>query len=268
MARLIWLNGALCPAGAARIDPADRGLLLGDGVFETVCVRAGRPTHLARHLARMREGAAVLGIVPPFPDKDIRAAGEALLRAEGLAAAVLRITLTRGPGPRGLLPPDPARPTLMIAASPMPPSASAARAIVARTTRRNEHSPLSRIKSISYLDSIVARREAAASGADEAILLNTAGFVAEASAANIFLVRGGEVLTPPVADGALPGIARALILEAGIARECRLGTADLLACEAAFTTSSLGLRPLASIDGRALLAPPAALANAIGAVLR
>ena len=257
---MIWLNGRLMDPAEACIDPADRGLLLGDGVFETVRVSAGRPMHLPRHFARMRAGAGVLGFPLPWTDAEIEAGVAGTLRGSCLADAALRLTLTRGPAPRGLLPPGPAQPTLLIAAHAHAPDRSAVQAVVARCTRRNEHSPLSRIKSLNYLDSILARREALSRGADEALLLNTAGRVAEACAANLFAVLDKAVWTPPVADGALPGIARALILEAGLAAERSLSEADLLGCASAFVANSLGLRALSAIDGRSLaLADTAAI---------
>ena len=242
---MLWLNGHLLPTAEARIDPTDRGLLLGDGVFETL----RNTSHLARHLARLRGSATVLGIALPWTDAEIAHAAEAVWAGQ---LAVLRITLTRGPAPRGLLAPPGTPPTLLITAASLPPPLQPARAIIARTTRRNEHSPLARIKSLNYLDSILARQEAAAAGADEAILLNTADQVAEASAANLFVRHAGIWTTPPVTDGALPGIARALLLESGFATEASLSPERLLAAEAAFLSTSLALRDLASVDAQSL----------------
>ena len=259
---MIWLDGRLLDPSKARIDPADRGLLLGDGVFETVRVTDGRPAHLARHLARLREGAAVLGIGVPRNEPDMQRAVSEVLRAAGQTHAALRITLTRGPARRGLLPAGDTRPTLLITASPLPVSVSPARAIIASVTRRNERSPLSRIKSLNYLDGILARREAAALLADEAILLNTQGRVAEACAANLFVVVDGAVLTPPIDDGALPGIARAMLLESGLAAERAITAEDVRGAKAAFVTSSLGLRVLSHMDGVALHPPAAILMRA------
>jgi len=249
---VIWLNGRLLHAAKARIDPADRGLLLGDGVFETLRAEQRRPLHLDLHLARLRHGASVLGIDPEWDDDAIAGGIHGVLAAAPQDNAALRITLTRGSAPRGVLPPPGTRATLLIAAAALPEPKAPAHAIVAACTRRNEHSPLSRIKSLNYGDSILARQEAAARGADEAILLNTAGYVAEASAGNLFVRLEGVWLTPPVADGALPGIARALALQAGLAGECRLALPHLLTASSAAVSSSLGWRMLASIDGRAL----------------
>ena len=120
---------------------------------------------------------------------------------------------------------------------------------MATVTRRNEHSPLSRIKSTNYLDAILAREEARRRNADEALLLNTAGKLAEATAANLFIVRGGQVMTPPLGDGALEGTMRSEIIAQTGAAECSLPVADLLSADEAFLSNSLGLQAVASVDG-------------------
>lgn len=246
----VWLNGIILPDYEARITPADRGLLLGDGLFETLRVRGGRPLRLDRHLARLRAGADVLGLPVPLDDAGLAAAMAALLRRCGLEDASLRLTLTRGPGPRGLLPPAEPTPTLMLTAAPLPPPPPPARVVVARETRRNEHSPLARIKSLSTLDGVLARQEAARRGADDALLLNTAGRVAEASAANLFLVLDGVVITPPVSEGALPGVMRAAVMEAFAVVERPVTVEDLNRADEVFLTSSLGVRAVVMVDGR------------------
>jgi branched-chain amino acid aminotransferase len=244
----LWLNGAILDAAAARIDPADRGFTLGDGLFETIRVAGGKPVFWSAHCARLRAGAAVLGITVPYHDAALARAILDLLAANSLTEAAFRLTLTRGPAARGVLPAGAENPTILITASPMPPPPPPARAIICTVTRRNEASPLSRIKSLNYLDSILARQEAARLGADEAILLNTAGRVAEASAANLFLI-GGGIFTPPVAEGALPGIMRAaLIARHGVTQQ-QITVKDLHAAEAVFLSNALGLRALANLDG-------------------
>ncbi|QCO18701.1 2-keto-4-methylthiobutyrate aminotransferase (plasmid) [Azospirillum brasilense] len=253
---VVWLNGRLLPAEEARIDPADRGFTLGDGLFETIRVAGGTARHLGRHLDRLADGAALLGLPLPHGATALADAAAALIaaqdQADGGVEGVLRITLTRGTGARGVLPPADAVPTLLMTLAPAPPPAGPVEAAIARSTRRNEHSPLSRVKSLNYLDSILARREAATRGAGEALLLNGAGRLAESSVANLFVVRDGRLLTPPVAEGALPGIRRALILERSDAGEAPLDVADLLGAEEAFLTNSLGLRPLLRVDGQAI----------------
>ena len=243
MTSLRWLNGRL--SHDTTLHPDDRGFLLGDGVFETL--RGTR--NLTRHLHRLRDGAALLGIEPCWTDEEISAGVIAVLNGQD---AAVRITLSRGPGGRGVLPLPGTAPTLLITAGILPGALPPARLIVAQCTRRNEHSPLSRIKSLNYLDSILARQEAVAAGADDAILRNTAGDVAEATAANLFVLRSGAWVTPAVSDGALPGITRALLLESGFGQEARLAQEHLRDVTAAFLSGSLGLRAVASVDGRVL----------------
>jgi branched-chain amino acid aminotransferase len=243
---MIYLDGELVAPERARIDPRDRGLLLGDGLFETMRARAGRVSLVERHLARLRHGAATLGIPVPLDDDGIARALAEVLQANRLDDAALRLTLTRGPGPRGLAPPADPRPTLMIASAPPPPPKPPARARIV-SIRRNEHSPLAGIKSLGHLDNVLAEREA---GEDEALLLNSRGRLCEAAAANLFLVVGGVAHTPPVADGALPGVIRSVLLEPG-AVETTLLPADLAVASEAFLTNSLiGVRPLIEVDGR------------------
>ena len=254
---IVWLNGDLVPADEARIDPRDRGFLLGDGVFETLAANAGRLFRLADNVARMGRGADLLGLPAPPGDAAMLDAALATLAANGLAHddASLRITYTRGPGPRGLLAPSNPETTLLITAAPAMPTPRPATAMVSGQ-RRNEHAPSARIKSLAYLDNLLARREAAQAGADEGLMCNGGGALACASAANLFMVEEGILLTPPIADGALPGVTRAVVLGlaggAGIAVEetsiapLRLGRA----AEAFLTNSLIGVRPLVALDGR------------------
>lgn len=247
---VIWLDGALTDAGTARIDPADRGVTLGDGLFETIAVRGGCIQRLDSHLDRARAGAAIIGLV--LPDVAYPAIFAATLGANGLTDGVLRLTITRGIAGRGLLPPDIVRPTIMVTASPASPAPGPARCIVAARTRRNEHSPLCRVKSLNYLDNVLARMEAQERGADDAILLNTAGRVAESSAANLFIVRNGALHTPPLAEGALPGTMRAEVLRLTGGVETPLSTDDVMEADEAFLTNSLGIRPIIELDGVAV----------------
>jgi branched-chain amino acid aminotransferase len=245
---VIWLGGRLLPDGEARIDPADRGFTLGDGVFETIRAAGGVPCHAERHLARLRRGAALLGIPVPFDDATLAAALHAVLAASYLPDAALRLTLTRGPARRGLLPPGEPRPTVLITAQPLPPALPPAHVIISRITRRNEFSPLCAIKSLNYLDSILARNEAAAYGADDALLLNTAGALAGATAATLLLRLDGAWVTPPLQDGALAGIARERHLDQGLIAERRLYPADATRAEAACLLTSLAIRPIRTVE--------------------
>ncbi|MEP9378974.1 aminotransferase class IV [Aquabacter sp. CN5-332] len=245
----VWLNGAVLDADAACIAPGDRGFTLGDGLFETMQARDGVVLRLDAHLARLARSAAVIDL--NLPAVDFPAALAATLAANGLASGVLRLTVTRGSGPRGVLPPAAPVPTVLITAAPLAAPAPPARLVIAQITRRNEFSPLSGIKSLNYLDNILARQEAAARGADDAVLLNTQGRVAETTIANLFVVCGGEMLTPPLGEGSLPGVMRAEVLRLG-AVERALMPEDLVRAEEIFLTSSLGIRSVGEMEGRSL----------------
>jgi branched-chain amino acid aminotransferase len=261
--RKIHLNGRLIDAAEARIDPADRGLLLADGLFETLRAHGGRPFCLDLHLARLTAGAALLGLPPPAVP-EVAAAVRDTLAANGLADASIRITLTRGTGPRGLLPPAEPTPTLMVTAHPLPSSLPTAMTACLASIRRNEHSPLSRIKSLAYLENILALGEAAAAGFDEAILLNTAGRIAAGSRSNLFLVQDGVITTPPPSEGLLPGIARHTVLTLAAkhripAREMPVTPAEMARASEAFLTNSLlEVVPLTRLQDRPLPEGPVA----------
>jgi branched-chain amino acid aminotransferase len=247
----VWLNGALTTQPV--IDPSDRGFTLGDGLFETIRAVGGRGLHLRRHWRRLRAGAAVLEIMMPFSDASLSSAVRSLLESE-TGEKTVRLTLTRGPAMRGLLPtPNAAStPTVLITTAPPVPLQSAATLMVAGITRRNEYSPLARIKTLSTLDALLARQEATRAGVDDAILLNSQGRVAEASSSNLFFLFGEEIVTPPVTEGALPGIRRELALERLPVVERPVLVEEALAADDILLTSSLSLRAAASLQGRKL----------------
>lgn len=251
---LFSLNGELHSAGTPALPPDDRGLALGDGAFETIAVRGGRPLRLPAHLDRLAEALAILAIAPAPAREATAAAVTAVIDANALAEGVVRLMVTRGAAPRGLAPPPECRPNVVATAGAGLPSGAPVHAVVATRVRRNEHSPLSGVKSLSYADNVLARMEAAAAGADDAVLLNTAGRVAEATAANVFAVRRGRVLTPPLADGCLPGVARRVLLAALPAVEHPLTPDDLRTAEEVFLTASTGARPVLSLDGHPIAA--------------
>ncbi len=242
---MIYLNGAIVPPDFARIDPADRGFTLADGLFETLRAYRGKPFRLEDHLVRLESSAQALGIPLLFDAVRIAEAVVELLEANALteADAAIRVTATRGTGPRGLLPPADVKPTLMIATVPYAPLPDTCAAAIVEI-RRNEGSPLSQMKSLAYLDNVLAMQAAAAHGAEEAILLNNAGRVAGAARANLFAVLDGRLLTPPLRDGVLPGIARRVVLELAAAlkiptEEASLSPADLAGAAEIFLTNSL-----------------------------
>lgn len=268
---IVWLNGALMEENKTWIDPRDRGFLLGDGLFETLLARRGRIAFADAHFVRLAAGAKVLGIPLPMPSGHLAAACGAVLEANGLTQsprAALRVTLTRGPGPRGLVPPERPAPTLLITVSesPAPPSSMSA---ALATPRRNALSPSSRLKALPYLDNLLAREEARARGADEALMLDTSGRLACASVANVFLWEGENLVTPAEECGILPGVTRAVVIELaerlGIAvSEETIEPGRIARASGAFLTNSLsGIMPLSRIGEREL--PPNRLTGRLAA---
>ncbi|GAA3849054.1 aminotransferase class IV [[Pseudomonas] carboxydohydrogena] len=246
----VWLNGACLDGAEARLSISDRGFTLGDGIFETLLGIGERPVWLAEHLARLRAGASELGLHLAFDDRAIEAAVIGLLRRNGFARSAVRITLTRGPAAkRGLWVDDQSSPTLLMTCAPASVVSEPQRVVIARTTRRNEHSPLSRLKSLNYGDNILARREALARGAADALMLNGQGHVVCATVGNLFLRIAGEWITPPASDGILPGIARGKILSRMSVTQVSLSETDLRAADAGFISNSLGSVDIVEIEG-------------------
>ncbi len=278
-AEILWVNGRLVPAGEARLDPRDRGYTLGDGLFETMRARDGALPWINRHLARMRAGAAVLGL--PLPaDDELESAIRQTLAVNDLSEAVVRLTVSRGvPTERGLLPDPEPKVSVVVHARPFAgyPAELYERGMRAITSRipRNEYSPLANIKSLSYLENALTRREAAERGADEALLLNISGNLACASAANLFLVLGDSLVTPDLASGVLPGTMRELVLgelasQAGLSLDERpIRPGELATAHEAFLTSTLlGIMPLTHVDGRQVgEGTPGPVARELGARL-
>jgi branched-chain amino acid aminotransferase len=246
---VFWYDGALHEKPIAPFDLTDRGLNLGDGVFDTSLARNGRTFLRHAHLDRLAGAAQAIAI--PFA---AAAAAEALDRlAAAIGDGAVRLTLTRGGGARGLaLPKDP-KPFLFGAAAPPSPTFPVL-TLATTKIRRNETSPTACLKALPYLDAILGLEEALAKGADEALLLNTQGHIACLASANIFAVFGQQIVTPPLGDGVLAGTVRAFVLgkakSLGLeAAERSLGLDQLLRAEAIFATSSLKLiAPCRSLD--------------------
>jgi branched-chain amino acid aminotransferase len=163
---------------------------------------------------------------------------------------MVRVTLSRGAQPAGLAPDGPTAPTLLVTARPRAVDDKPLRAVIARSTRRNEFSPLAGIKATSYLDGIIAAREATERGADTALLRNTQGRLAEGVVANLFCRIDGRLVTPPIAEGALPGIMRAEVMARTDALEATIEEADLGRAEEVLLTNSAGVRALVEVDQR------------------
>jgi branched-chain amino acid aminotransferase len=243
----IWLNGALAEERDASVAPSDHGFLVGDGVFETLRWYDGRPFALDRHLARLEEGCRTVGITMPA-SMELDRAAHAVVEANSLTDARMRITVTSGPGPPGLGRGD-GPPTVLVVALPMspwPPTSSA----VTSALRRDERSPLVAVKTVSLAESVMVLAQARGAGADEALVLNSRGDLCEATTANVFLVHDGIAATPPLEAGCLPGITREHVLQLG-AVERPLSPGDIGTAQEAFLTSSTReVQPLVAVDGR------------------
>lgn len=239
----------------------DRGLTLGDGLFETILAEDGSLVWLDEHLARMVSGCAALGLPSPDLAQARRLCEEAAATVSGRAA--VRLTLTAGSGGRGLDRLTQPFPRLFATAAPAPlPEGPAT--LVTASVRRNEGSPASRLKTLAYLDNVLARAEASAAGADEALMLNNRGEVACASAANIFWIEGSRLCTPALECGVLTGVTRAKVLAAAPSAglqpvEIAADRQNLLEAHAIFLTSSLiGIRPVSRLDGVEIVETPTA----------
>jgi len=266
----IWLDGRLVNAHGPHLNVTDRGFQLGDGVFETARARRGVVIELDEHLERLRQGCLALGLNLTVSDDQLVDGIAELLGAEGLdrasepaGDAAIRITVSRGPlERRGLLPAgfQDLVATVAIQAWPYAPAAAellerGVRAITS-TIRRDPGSPLSGVKTTSRADYVFARLEAARAGADDALFLTLDGRLSEATAANLFVVAGQTLATPPLSAAILAGTTRTwLIAQAerlGLAlAEVDLRPAELLAADEAFLTGSVaGIVPIVSLDGR------------------
>jgi len=257
----VWIDGKIVEGSQARISVLDHGLLYGDGVFEGIRIYARRVFRLDAHLERFARSAKALDLELPG---GIQAAREIVLdtaRAFAADEAYVRLIATRGEGPLGIDPTRCSEPRLICIVDRIAVYPDDKRAVgldlLTSSWRRPPADVLDpRVKSLNYLNNVMAKLEAKRRGADEALLLNAAGSIAEASVANLFAVRDGDLLTPPSTDAALEGITRATVLEIaaslGIpARTQSLGRFDLFAADEAFLTGSgAGLIPVRSLDGR------------------
>jgi branched-chain amino acid aminotransferase len=257
----VWIDGRIVEATEPVLTPFDRGFQLGDGVFETLRARSGRPAELPEHAARLQRSAAGLSI--PLPDdieRTLAHAIEELLVTEGLSGpdgdASVRITVSRGAFfGRGLLPPkEHPIPAIVVQAWPVPPPPAAHLEVglhlVVSSVRRDPENPLNALKTTSRADYVYARIEARSAGADDALFLTVDGFLSEATSANVFLVRGDELATPALACAILPGTTRDWILRWGSSAGLRpvegwLTARDLAEADEAFLSSSVaGILPV------------------------
>lgn len=257
------------------IPPDDRGFALGDGLFETLLARDGELMLWDAHMARLARGCAVLGLPAPDPRACLEAAWGALADAgPEEARAAVRLSWSAGAGGRGVARPAALSPRLAVTVSPRPVDSAPVRLHTA-AVRRNDASSASRLKAMSYLDNVLARREAEAAGADQALMLNTRGELACADSANLFWLAGRTLMTPALECGVLDGTLRGLLMErAGGAgwsvQPVRAAPEALEDADAVFLTNSvMGVRPVSALDRRELEPHPAvpALADLVADVL-
>lgn len=255
---VVFLNGQFVAESQAVIPVSDRGFMYGDGLFETMRVANSKPFRMAQHLERMVRGADYLKIKLPFTPKELQQYAEELIEQNQMPEAALRVTLTRGSGERGYSPKSATTPNVAMTLHPVP-AMDAQNPIVwslaTSSFRIPASDPLSSFKTTSKLVHIQARAEAEAKGADEGLLINTNGEVAETASANLFWVYHDKICTTPTGRGVLPGITRAVVLEIcqalGLPTNKRVIKPEALKnSEAIFLTQSvLGIVPIVSLDG-------------------
>jgi branched-chain amino acid aminotransferase len=254
----IYLNNRLLLENVAVISPYDHGFLYGHGLFETMRVYHGRVFCLDEHLNRLNISSKILGWTEWFDKEYLSKAIYQTLEKNRLTEASIRLTISRGVGNSRPDPSSCSQPTIVVFASPIQPINQEVYAqgwsMATSNIRRNVSSPLCTIKTANYLDNILARVEAQQQGANDALLLNTLGSIAEGTLCNVFFVLQGRLITPDKSCGILPGITRAVVLElahqAGITIEERQVYPDELdgLSEMFMTSSLLEIMPVTTLD--------------------
>lgn len=259
----VFLNGQFVPEAQAVVPVSDRSFLLGDGLFETTRVVAGRPFRFAQHLERMARGADFLKIKMPFTPEELKKYAGQLIAKNEMPDAILRLTLTRGTGGRGYTPSGESKPTIVMTLHPAPSLQNPVKwSLVTSSFRIPAADPLASFKTTSKILHVMARAEAVERGADEALLLNTDGEAVETASGNLFWVRDNIICTVPVECGVLPGITRAVVFE--ICEMTGLRTNQLVVKPAELknfggifvTQSVFGIVPVAVFDGAPVAPSP------------
>jgi branched-chain amino acid aminotransferase len=261
MALKVWIDGKLCEPADAKLSVYDHGTLYGDGVFEGIRVYEGRIFECAAHLKRLNDSAKAIRLTVPYSIQELAAAMEQTIKANNFTDCYIRLVVTRGTGYLGLSPNKCSRPCVFIIADTIELYArdlyETGMSVITSSIVRNHPSALSpRIKSLNYLNNILAKIEAEDAGAGEAIMLNHLGNVAECTGDNIFIVREGRLLTPGAAEGILEGITRGVIFKlcARLGINCQeqaLLRYDLYTADECFLTGTAAeVIPVANIDAR------------------
>lgn len=256
----IFLNGQFVPEAQATVSVLDRGFLYGDGIFEVTCIKRGQPCHWVEHYDRLQRGAAFLKIKLPFAADELLAHTRRLIELNQMPEAILRITLSRGIGPRGYSPKGANNPTLTMTLHPAPDISGPPPAwrVITASCRLPANEVLAHHKTCNKLAQVLARAEADDAGANEALLLNTDGHIVEGASSNLFWIADNCICTPPLQSGILAGVTRLVVLEIcrnlGLAsRETAITPLELQRVEGAFLSlSTFGVVEIASLDGHPL----------------
>ena len=259
----IYVDGKYCDEKNAKISVFDHGLLYGDGIFEGIRAYNGRVFQLKEHIDRLFCSAKAILLDIPMSHGEVMKAVVETCRQNGIRDGYIRLLVTRGIGTLGLNPNRCKDPSIIIIADKIqlyaPELYEKGMEIITVPTTRNLHSALNpAIKSLNYLNNILAKMEANIAGCEEAVMLNAEGFVSECTGDNIFIVKAGRVFTPPLSAGALHGITRGVVMD--LAREEGVSVAepnltryDLFNADECFLTGTgAELIPIVKIDGRVI----------------
>ena len=262
---IVYLNGAFVPEEQAVVSVFDRSFLLGDGLYETFQARNARLFRWEQHWKRFTFGADFLEIKIPETEAALRKATEELIARNQLPHCMVRMTLSRGVGVRGYSTRGADKPSLVISCHPPPvvdPQKPLQWRLIIASPRLPANDPLSRFKSCSKLPQILARMEADRAGANEALLLNTEGFVVEATGSNLFWIADDTICTPALTAGILPGVTREAVFEIcgslGLTcREANITPTELRGAQGIFLSlSSFGIAECVALDGHMLRQAP------------
>ena len=257
----IYIDGKFYPESEANISVFDHGLLYGDGVFEGIRFYNGKVFRLEEHMERLYKSAAAINLMLPLNKPSLTEALLQTIRRNELRDGYVRLVVTRGKGDLGLSPWNCPEPTVIIIAARITlyPEESYQNGlkVVTCATRRIAHGALSpMVKSLNYLNNIMAKIEASHAGAGEGLMLNEQGLVAECTGDNIFLVSGGKITTPPISSGALAGVTRAVAIriaaELGIeVSEPQVTRYDIYTADECFLTGTAAeIIPAVELDNR------------------
>lgn len=262
---IVFVNGEFVPEERAVVSVFDRGFLFGDALFEAILIHRGKPFRWDEHYLRLENGAEFLKFNTIPASKELREATAELLTRNQVSEGIMRLSISRGVTERGYSPKNARNPAVVISLHP------AAKAnweelpqwnVITSSIRVPANDPLTAIKTANKIHHVLARAEADAAGAREAILLNSEGNLAEGTSCDIFWIKDDVVHTPTLACGALPGVTRALVLELCrrsnvLTREGKGTTEDLASADGVFLTmTSFGIVEVVSLDARALKTSP------------